>query len=105
MAEAIQDANTVVNEEDSEQLTIDILDPTTVSKSTYKDIQNICPTMTTEPRRQIMNLIKSYSTTFSDIPGQSKTVIHHIRLVSDIPIRVKPNVISVNFKQKVETEI
>lgn len=46
------DTNTVVGDNWSEDLIIDILDPVTISKSSYRDIK-ICPLITTEQRRYI----------------------------------------------------
>lgn len=48
MAETIQHAITVVNDEDSQELTIEIMEPTTVSKS-YEDVK-MCATITTVQR-------------------------------------------------------
>lgn len=78
------DVNTVVNNCHSEDLTVAIVDPVIVSKSLYRNVK-IYPLIMTEQKRHIKDLLEKDATFFSDILGKSKTVKHHIRLMSDIP--------------------
>ncbi|BFY99110.1 hypothetical protein BsWGS_02150 [Bradybaena similaris] len=100
----ICEGNTVVSDSDIQDDLLDIIEPVTVSKTTYKDV-NIGTALTTDQRRQVNNLLKKYAEIFSEIPGKSKFIMHHIKVTTDTPIRVKPYVIPEHYKEKVEAEI
>lgn len=61
--------------------------------------------MTIDQKKQVEKLLKGYAEIFSDIPGQSRSVMHHIRVVTDCPFKVKPYIIPEHYRDKVEAEI
>ncbi|BFZ09104.1 hypothetical protein BsWGS_12143 [Bradybaena similaris] len=100
----IQDANTLVSDCNDQEGILDIIEPVTKSKTSYKDVK-IGPTVTSDQKKQIVTILKKYSMILSDVPGQSKSVMHHIKVTTDVPIKVKPYIIPEHYKEKVESEI
>lgn len=78
-----------------------IIDSVSMSKTTYRDVK-ICPSIPSVYKRFTE---KKYATIFSEIPGEFKTVMHHIRLTSAILIKVKAYTIPGHFTDKVDAKI
>ncbi|BFZ03151.1 hypothetical protein BsWGS_06190 [Bradybaena similaris] len=97
-------ANTIVNDSEDQDEMLDIVEPLTQSKTSYKDVK-VCSLLTTDQRKEIDNLLKKYKEIFSDVPGKSKSTMHHIRLTTDIPVKTRPYVIPEHYRERVESEI
>lgn len=94
----------MVSDNDDQEDILDIVEPIAKSEATYKDVE-IFPSLSHEQKMKVEKLLKDFSQIFSDVPGKSKTVMHHIKLVNDCPFKIKPYVIPEHYKEKVESEI
>lgn len=47
--------------------------------------------------------MQKFDTIFSDLLEKSETVMHHTKLTSNIPIKVRPYPISIHYEEKSRT--
>lgn len=66
---------------------------------------NINPDLPTGKADEIRALIDLYPDVFSDIAGKTETVVHDIKLTSNVPVHRKPYPIPSHLKQVVEDEV
>lgn len=97
-------ANSVVNEDAENAENIQVIEPVTKSSSTYKDCF-VDKSISSNEKEQLAQLMEKYAEIFSDIPGKSKFIQHHIKLTTDNPIKIKPYPVPIHYQDKVNKEI
>ncbi|BFZ12592.1 hypothetical protein BsWGS_15631 [Bradybaena similaris] len=97
-------ACSIILEKEEEEASTEIFEPVTVASMSFKDVV-INPALPKKDREDLRGVVKEFAQIFSDIPGKSKTVKHHIRLTSNIPVKIRPYAIPHHYVSKVIAEI
>ncbi|XP_053378778.1 uncharacterized protein LOC128548205 [Mercenaria mercenaria] len=78
--------------------------PGYTSGETFCDVK-ICERLTQEQRKQVLDLLQEFSEVFSEQPGTTPLIQHHVELIDQKPIRVKQYPIPYAKRQDVEDAI
>ena len=75
-----------------------------VAKESIEDVKN-GPNLTDEQRNEFMDLAKQFTDLFTEAPGASDLVQHHIKLISDEPVRSRPYPVPYSIRESLRRDI
>lgn len=90
-------------DKDSDHLPKDVVVESTADAS-WKDCR-IHENMPTKFKQQVAKLLNEFGMIFLNLPGKTNLIEHHIEVVTETPIRVKPYPIPVHYLEQVNGEI
>ena len=75
-----------------------------VAKESIKDVET-GPNLTDEQRNEFMDLAKQFTNLFTEAPGATDLVQHHIKLISDEPVRSRPYPVPYSIRESLRRDI
>ena len=75
-----------------------------VAKESIEDVET-GPNLTDEQRNEFMDLAKQFTDLFTEAPGATDLVQHHIKLVSDEPVRSRPYPVPYSIRESLRRDI
>lgn len=105
-ASCVDDAvNCAVEADEAEEENIDFLElGGYVAKESIEDVKT-GPNLTNEQRNEFTDLAKQFANLFTEAPGATDLVQHHIKLVSDEPVRSRPYPVPYSIRESLRRDI
>ena len=75
-----------------------------VAKESIEDVKT-GPNLTDEQRNEFMDLAKQFTNLFTEAPGATDLVQHHIKLISDEPVRSRPYSVPYSIRESLRRDI
>ena len=75
-----------------------------VAKESIEDVKT-GPNLTDEQRNEFMDLAKQFTNLFTEAPGATDLVQHHIKLISDEPVRSRPYSVPYSLRESLRKDI
>ena len=93
-----------MQEEDEEQCSRDMMFCPTNSTETWKDGQ-VNEKLGDDKKEEVWNLIKNYSSVFTDCPGKTDLLECHIDVFDDVPVRQRPYPVPFAIRESMKAEV
>ncbi|XP_055865631.1 uncharacterized protein LOC129928743 [Biomphalaria glabrata] len=88
-------------EEDMDELVV----PTTTSRQTETWHAVKLDNLSSQRKKDIMNLLQEYADIFTDVPGKTTIINHEIKLTSDKPTKSRPYPLPIHYRDFLQKEI
>ena len=75
-----------------------------VAKESIEDVKT-GPNLTDEQRNEFTDLAKQFTNLFTESPGATDLVQHHIKLISDEPVRSRPHPVPYSITELLRKDI
>ena len=75
-----------------------------VAKESIEDVET-GPNLTDEQRNEFLDLAKQFTDLFTEAPGATDLVQHHIKLISDEPVRSRPYPVPYSIRESLRGDI
>ena len=75
-----------------------------VAKESIEDVKT-GPNLTDEQRNEFLDLAKQFTNLFTEAPGATDLVQHHINLISDEPVRSRPYPVPYSIRESLRRDI
>ena len=75
-----------------------------VAKESIKDVET-GPNLTDEQRNEFLDLAKQFTNLFTEAPGATDLVQHHIKLISDELVRSRPYPVPYSIRESLKRDI
>ena len=75
-----------------------------VAKESIEDVETR-PNLTDEQRNEFLDLAKQFTNLFTEAPGATDIVQHHIKLIADEPVRSRPYPVPYSIRESLKRDI